>query len=300
MGVSHRGVALKIHRMPSIEVVDAVASWESFQLAQGLSLRTIAERVGLARRVGVETGMDPAVLTAFAVIGWMAAHRSWTPGTRATYHASLRAWFRWLVEYGYRDDDPMAKTGRPRRPRGLPRPVSDPQLLALLATRMHARTRVMVLLAALAGARVSEVAAFRGEWVDLISGTITITGKGEVTRIVPLHHLLRAAAEKMPRRGYWFPSPKTPGAAVLGRSVSQIIGRVMRRADVAGTPHALRHWFGSTLVDDGADLRTVQALLGHASLATTQIYTAVSDSRRRAAIGRLDLYRGTDRQRIAS
>ena len=83
-------------------------------------------------------------------------------------------------------------------------------------------------------------------------------------------------------------------------SVSQIVTRVMRRADVTGTPHALRHWFGTTMVDDGADLRTVQTLLGHASLATTQIYTAVSDSRRREAIGRLDLYRGSPAARMAS
>ena len=279
---------------------DAITAWESFQLAQGLSLRTITERTAVVRRVGRDTGTSPQDLTAAELIAWLAGHRQWSQGTRATYHATLRAWFRWLLEYGHRSDDPMTQTGRPKRPRGLPRPVSDPQILALLGTRMNARTKVMVQLAALAGARVSEVATFRGEMVDLITGTITITGKGEVTRVVPLHEELRLAAAVMPRRGYWFPSHTTPGDPVQARSVSQMLTRVMRRADVNGTPHALRHWFGSTLVDDGADLRTVQALLGHASLATTQIYTAVSDTRRREAIGRLDLYRGKPSIRIAS
>jgi integrase/recombinase XerD len=289
-------VNAKILRMTT----DTPTSWEHFQLAQGLSLRTITERLAVVRRAGRDCGTPPELLSAAELIAWMGGHRNWSAGTRATYHATLRAWFRWLVEYGHRDDDPMARTGRPKRPRGLPRPLSDAQVIALLAVRMNARTRVMVQLAALAGARVSEVATFRGEMVDLISGTITICGKGEVVRTVPLHPALRAAAAAMPRRGYWFASHTTAGAPVQARSVSQIITRVMQRADVTGTPHCLRHWFGTTMVDDGADLRTVQALLGHASLATTQIYTAVSDSRRREAIGRLDLYRGLPAARLAS
>jgi integrase/recombinase XerD len=65
----------------------------------------------------------------------------------------------------------------------------------------------------------------------------------------------------------------------------------MRRAGVAGTPHSLRHWYASTLLDDGADLRTVQELLRHTSIQTTQVYTKVRDERRVSAVDRLDPFR---------
>jgi len=105
--------------------------------------------------------------------------------------------------------------------------------------------------------------------------------------------LLVDAALTMPTRGWWFPSNRRrPGDHVRGKGVSDIIGNAMRRADARGTPHCLRHWTGTTLLDDGADLRTVQELLRHKSVATTQIYTKVPDARRHDAVNRLDPYRG--------
>lgn len=268
--------------------------WRSWQLAQGLSERTVTDRLTVVERIARETETDPSELSATQIVLWLAARGHWSAGTRATYHASLRAWFRWLVEQDHRADDPMGKTGRPKRPRGQPRPIRDDHMVVLLRTRMHRRTRAMILLAALAGLRVHEIAKLHGQDVDLIGGQLTVRGKGGTTATVPLHPLLADLATSMPRRGYWFPSPAADrvGEPIQARSVSQIITRVLVRADIPATAHGLRHWFGSTLVDDGADLRSAQTLLRHASLATTQIYTAVSDRRTRAAVNRLDLYRG--------
>lgn len=73
--------------------------------------------------------------------------------------------------------------------------------------------------------------------------------------------------------------------------MSDIIGQAMRRADIPGTPHSLRHWYGTNLVATGADLRTAQTLLRHANLQTTAIYVQVSDPKRAEAIDRLDPFR---------
>jgi integrase/recombinase XerD len=112
-----------------------------------------------------------------------------------------------------------------------------------------------------------------------------------VTARIPLHPELVALAASMPVAGYWFPADRrgnTGGrGCVLPRSVSTIVSTAMRRAGVPGTAHSLRHWYGTALVDSGADLRTTQTLLRHASLATTQLYTAVSQRRQREAIDRL-------------
>ncbi|MCG5431266.1 tyrosine-type recombinase/integrase [Mycobacterium sp. MYCO198283] len=193
----------------------------------------------------------------------------------------------------YRQDNPMVKVGAPRYPERVPRPVPDDEFIRLLTTRMHHRTRVMILLASLAGMRVSEIAKVRGEDIDASAARIHVDGKNGKRAWVPMHPLIAETVPTMARRGWWFPAnARRPGDHVRSKSVSDIIGQAMRRADVRGTPHSLRHWYGTTLLDDGADLRTVQMLLRHASVATTQIYTKVSDERRREAINRLDPWRG--------
>ena len=85
-----------------------------------------------------------------------------------------------------------------------------------------------------------------------------------------------------------------------GKSVSDVVGRTMRRAGVNATPHALRHWYATTLLANGADLRTVQELLRHKSLATTQVYTKVSDERRRQAVDDLDPLRWRTRRGVST
>ncbi|WP_224133281.1 tyrosine-type recombinase/integrase [Mycobacterium avium] len=223
----------------------------------------------------------------------MNRHTEWSGATAATYHSYLRAWFKWLTIMDHRIDDPMVKLGAPRYPERVPRPVSDDDLVRLLLTPMHHRTRVMILLAALGGLRVAEISRVRGEDIDIAKPAIHVVGKGKRSAWLPLHVLLVDAALTMPTRGWWFPAnSRRPGDHVHSKSVSDIIGNAMRRAGVRGTPHGLRHWYGTTLLDDGADLRTVQELLRHRSLSTTQIYTRVTDERRAAAVGRLNPFRG--------
>lgn len=274
-----------------------IAEWELWHTAMRKSNRTTRERIRVIATFAAEAELNPATAKPTEIMRWLQTHEDdWSDSTAATYNAYLRAWFKWLVIQEHRVDNPMLKLGTVKYPERTPRPVADDSLVRLLKIRMHHRTRVMILLASLAGLRVSEIAKVKGEDFDLDKRLMYLTGKGKKRSALPLHPLLVQAAMTMPARGWWFPGMRHRAHMNLrGKSVSMIIGNAMRRAGIPGTPHALRHWFGTTLLDDGADVRTVQELLRHSSLATTAIYTKVPDSRRHEAIDKLDPYRALNR-----
>jgi integrase/recombinase XerD len=267
--------------------------WMLWQFAARRSEVTVTERIRVIAQFGAESPNGALVATPIDIIKWMGKHTEWSASTAATYHSYLRSWYSWLSIMGYRDDNPMVKIAAPKYPDRVPRPVSDDDLVRLLTTRMRHRTRVMILLAALAGLRVSEISRVRGKDMDLKTPRMYVEGKGGSKSWLPLHPLLVETALTMPRKDWWFPAnSRRPGQHIHGKSVSDIIGNTMRRAGIPGTPHSLRHWTGTTLLDDGADLRTVQELLRHKSVATTQIYTKVSDDKRTDAVNRLNPFRG--------
>jgi site-specific recombinase XerD len=270
-----------------------IVDWRLWQVAARRADRTVTERIRVITLFTTESGCSPHTASPDDIIRWIGRHPEWSDATAATYHSYLRAWFKWLCLMDHRADNPMIKVGAPRYPELMPRPVSDDGLIRLLKSRMHHRTRVMILLASLAGMRVHEIAKVRGVDVDVAARTIYVEGKGGTRSTLPLHPLLVEAAATMPSRGWWFPAnSRRPGQHIRSKGVSDIIGNAMRRAAVAGTPHKLRHWFGTTLLDDGADVRDVQTLLRHKLLTTTAIYLKVPDERRHAAINRLDPFRG--------
>lgn len=270
---------------------EVLEQWELWQHAARRSPRTINERLSVVGRFLSDANADPLTATAMDVARWMAGNGHWSQSTAATYFSYLQAFFKWLVLQDLRTDNPMLKLAAPKTPQRSPRPVTDSGLQRLIALDgVHRRTKVMILLAALAGLRVSEIAKVRGEDID--GDRIYITGKGGKRAWVPLHPILRAMVPVMPARGWWFPgNTRRPGQHILPKVVSDIIGQAMRRAGVAGTPHSLRHWYGTNLLAGGADLRTVQELLRHSSVQTTQIYTQVPDARRTLAVDGLDPFR---------
>ncbi|MHA7275381.1 tyrosine-type recombinase/integrase [Arthrobacter sp. Hz1] len=171
----------------------------------------------------------------------------------------------------------------------MPRPVTHGDLRLILEAAQRRNCRMMILLGSLQGLRVHEIAKIQGQDVDLHNRTLVVNGKGGKIAYLPLHQTVVLFASSFPLRGYWFPSADDPARSVAANSVSRAIKRAMQRADVLGTPHQLRHYFGSTLVQNGVDLRTVQELLRHESLATTQIYTLVTDAARRQAMDTLQV-----------
>lgn len=253
------------------------------------SQRTIAERTRTVYRFAAAAGTDPVELDAdgiFSVLDRLDVE----PGTVETYLGALHAWFVWCERAGLRQGDPTLRVGRPRVPHRGPRPIADAHALVLSRdTTMRPATRAKILLGMYAGLRVSEIARVRGQDVDLIAGTLTVRGKGGTLTVLPLHPLIAEVARTMPRRGWWFPSPKNGGP--IGRtSCSDGIRRAMHRLGVPGSGHQLRHWFASSLLAHGVDVRVVQTLMRHSSLATTALYTRVDPVQQRQAIECLPLF----------
>ena len=263
---------------------------------QGLSARTITERIRVITQIAATTGTDPAALTPQTISTWLATLP--TAATKNAYFTVLRAWSKWLVQSDHRVDDPTTRVPKPRTPPGHPRPVTDTQLDAVLALPLRQDTRTKIILAAYAGMRVHEIAKIRGEDISPVAETITITGKGGRTDTLPAHQLILQQASNYPRRGLWFPSPKDPAVPVRAKTVSRVISDAFDRADAPATAHQLRHYFATSLLRAGTDSRVVQSLMRHESLATTGRYLAVDIDQQRTALNALAPTPNTIQRRV--
>jgi integrase/recombinase XerD len=266
-----------------------LVEWVDQLRTERKSKRTIDVYARTVTRFASQSGVSPVSACRADVITWFNDHDDWSRNYAAQNFSGLWLWFCWLVRENHRPDNPMLRMAKVTFRRGEPRPVSDSELGRLLALpRLHQRTRLMIMLAALAGLRAAEIARVKGTDVDLSQAKIWVRGKGGAVKSVPLHQMLSNAAASMPAQGFWFPSEHDPERPMRSESVSSTIGKAMSRAGVSGTPHALRHWYGSSLLANGADLRTVQECMRHASIVATQIYTRVPDDRRHEAVGTLN------------
>jgi len=264
----------------------------------------------LATALGPET--DPARVGSADLRGFLARlHRTREPATRGRKLAALRAFFSFLVREGRCRLDPTAGIPGPRQTPRLPRPLAVDDCVALcdsVASGPDAaeglrtlRDRALLELLYGAGLRVGELAQLDVRDVDLHRGDVRVLGKGGKERVVPLP---AAARESI---AAWLDARRGPGllaeplftalrrgsgartASGLGqafrrlgaRDIRRVLASRARRAGVSGRvhPHRLRHSYATHLLDMGADLREIQELLGHASLSTTQRYTAVSAER---------------------
>lgn len=275
-----------------------LGEWTEWQMSARHSEHTIRLRAPVVQYFAEDLGVSPVVASTADVRKWFSAHPEWSQATAVAYWTALKCWFNWLVLQEYRADNPMLRLKAPVKPAYEPRPVSDEDLRRLLSSRIRQRTRVMILLGALAGLRASEIASVKGEDIDLSGRLMYVRGKGKgggTIKTVPMHPLLVEAAARMPVKGFWFPSRKNPKAPLPGDVVSTTIARAMRRAGVRGTAHALRHWFGTNALRASGDLRAVQVLMRHQSVQSTQIYTQVADDTRASVVEKLDPFGGVRR-----
>ena len=236
--------------------------------------------------------------------------------TIASRIAALRSFYRFARRQGWVSGDPWSAIVTPRRSSRLPRVLEVADVERLLdvvpgsaghavgmpwhddvAAAIELRDRAIVEITYAAGLRISEVAAARLSDLDVGRGEIRVLGKGRKERMGMLGGPARDALEAYLRQGRPVLAVAaggdgsdalflgTRGRALGVRGVRMRIDRLVRRAGLPErtTPHTLRHSFASHMLEGGADLRVVQELLGHASLATTQVYTHVSPGRLRSS-----------------
>jgi integrase/recombinase XerD len=250
--------------------------------------------------VGDATSADERTVAGF--IGSLAGReyavgKRYRPSSVARALAAVRMFHLFLLREGDTSDNPSEGVVRPKVPRTLPRPLSLPEVEAILAAPGEAdpagiRDRAILETLYGAGLRISELVGMDVDEVDLDEGSVRVMGKGSKERIVPLGRFAVAALEGYFTRARPTLAGSRSGAALFlnqrgGRLTRQGATRVLKGAAArAGitkrvTPHTLRHSFATHLLEGGADVRVVQELLGHATLATTQIYTLVTGERLR-------------------
>lgn len=235
------------------------------------TVRTYGKALWAAHRelpAGVPTAVD------YEIAAWLDRYES--ANTRRTYLSAFRKFAEWAVQYDKISSNEAVKVARASLPESLPDPCEDQELAAILAGAREPY-RTWSLIAAYCGARCIEVSRLLREHVT--SERTELLGKRDKLRRVPTHELVWAAVRELPT-----------GPVADGRDETYISHRLRAeylRLGVDVKPHQLRHWYGTTLVANGAGIEEVKELMGHSRLTTTLGYVRVASPRLRAAVSRL-------------
>ncbi|MGU3362021.1 site-specific tyrosine recombinase XerD [Methylobacterium sp. M6A4_1b] len=251
-------------------------------------------------------GHDPVAMEAAPLRAYLAdlETRGLSAASAARRLSCIRGFHRFLYAEGLAEDDPSAPIGGPRRVRALPKVLSVAEVDRLLATAREGATanaasgdargtRMLCLIELLyaTGLRVSELIALPRAAASTKERYLVVKGKGGRERLVPLTDIARSAMRDhlatLRADGPWlFPADSASGHLTrqsFARDLKTVAAAAGLRADRV-SPHVLRHAFASHLLQNGADLRIVQELLGHADISTTQIYTHVLDERLKSMV----------------
>ncbi|MBS7811310.1 tyrosine recombinase [Roseococcus pinisoli] len=235
---------------------------------------------------------------------WLATQAGFSARTQARRLSSLRQFYRFIAREGLRTDDPTELLDSPKAPASLPKALSEADIAQLiegaskLPTAQSAIATAAIELLYASGLRVTELVTLPAGMLRAEEPLVTVRGKGQKERLVPISRRAREAAAaaqatlkplgkgRVTARKWLLPS-----RGANGHLTRQGVGLLLKQAALAGgldpakvSPHVLRHSFATHLLSRGADLRALQTLLGHADIATTQIYTRVLEERLRAVV----------------
>lgn len=247
-------------------------------------------------------GIDPLHIEHREIRSWLAelAQAGYATTTINRHLSAVRMLYKWLIGRDITNEDAAAAVASPKLAKRLPKTMSDNDVKRLLAVcgddAAGKRDRAMVELMYASGARISEVSNIDVADIDFSQGQVRLFGKGSKERLVPLYtqacntlkdYLVGArpslACKASQETDALFLSAR--GNRMSATALRRRFERLVKLAGIDGglTPHAMRHTFATELLDGGADLRSVQELLGHESLSTTQIYTHLSVERLKTA-----------------
>ncbi len=249
---------------------------------------------------GPDTGASRTVkatdIDSGAVRAWVARMHgaSLSPLTIGRKLAAVRSYASWLCRVGTLQSNPARAIRNPKAPQNLPRFLSEPEIRSLLESPDNSdlgrRDRAILELLYATGVRASELTGLDTDTIDLDQRTVRVLGKGRKERLVPFgSYAAVAVRDYLEVRALWanrsaalFLSPN--GGRLSTDGLRQLLAKHLGNAAINKrvTPHAIRHSFATHLLNAGADLRAIQELLGHASLASTQIYTHVSTTQLKA------------------
>lgn len=221
--------------------------------------------------------------------------QGYQPSSIARVLAGMRRFYRYLLATGQVEGDPTQKHKSPKQWLALPKLLTEEEVVALLnapdtTTPQGTRDKAMLELMYASGLRVSELVRLQLNHIDMVTGIVQLVGKGERERLVPVNdtalhccqHYLSAARPlllKQKKSHYFFVNRL--GGALSRQMFWRLVARYALTAGIKQpiSPHVLRHAFATHLINNGADLRSLQLMLGHANLSTTQIYTHVAINR---------------------
>jgi integrase/recombinase XerD len=273
---------------------------DAIWMERGLSANTLgayrADLIALKRwlherGIGLVTASRANLLD---FIAWRAEQGA-KPRSTARQLSSFRRFFRFLLREGVIEEDPTLKIQMPKVGRALPKSVSEADVESLLAAPevsdpLGHRDRTMLEVLYATGMRVSELINLRQSQINLNQGVLRIVGKGDRERLIPLGEEAQQWIREFidgPRveillerqTDYLFPTRR--GDRMTRQAFWHIIKRYAKKSGIEESlsPHTLRHAFATHLLNNGADLRVVQMLLGHSDVSTTQIYTHVARAR---------------------
>ncbi|KQY29331.1 recombinase XerD [Caulobacter sp. Root1455] len=249
-------------------------------------------RLFLASRGDLDAASAEAVEAYFADLG----ARGLSPATAARRRSALRQFYRFVLGEGWRDDDPSRRVEAPKAGRPLPKVLSRDAVLRLIAAAaakdggQGLRLACMIELLYASGLRISELLNLPLAALARDPAFLMVKGKGGKERLAPLNDAARAAVKaylearpqflpKGVKESPWLFPSRGKGGRLTARRVSQLLEDAAIAAGIdreTVSPHVLRHAFATHLLEGGADLRVIQTLLGHADIATTQIYTHVA------------------------
>ena len=263
------------------------------KIERSLSENTVQAYTSDLERFFSSLGVEPAAVSSQDIIDYIASNGTLSKRSQSRLLSALRSFFDWLVLEGDRKDNPVDAVDRPKLGRFLPSVLSVQEVSAIIEsvdTSSWNGKRDRAILETLygCGLRVSEAAGLRISDVYLDEGFVRVTGKGDKERIVPMGEMAaKAVREYLEVRPDPF-SPKYDDILFLnrfGKTISRVslFNMVKKQAMAAGvakeiSPHTFRHSFATHLIENGADLRVVQEMLGHESILTTEIYTHIDSS----------------------